>query len=116
MLTTTSFFDLNEFTHNDLFGDTYVWEVLKQLKTYMADQNYPNYSRRLKTDVPLPETMVIASSGLIPASELEIELGDATKEQIKVYKEGQILAGASIIMAGAVLSGDQIKIEAPARI
>ena len=110
MLTTQSFFDLNEFEHSDLFGKTNVWEVLKRLKEYMGDQTYPNFGTSLKTEMPLPETMVVSGGGLIPASTLSIELGDATKGQIKVYKDEKLLAGASVIMAGAVLNGKQIKI------
>nr|MBF0222215.1 hypothetical protein [Desulfobulbaceae bacterium] len=60
--------------------------------------------------MPLPETIVVVDNNLIPASALSIELGDATKGQVRAYKDGQPLIGASIIMAGAVLSGNQIKI------
>lgn len=110
MLTNKSFFDLNEFGHRDLFDEVNVWEVLKKLKEYIGDQAYPIFGALLKTDMPLPETIVIVDNTLIPASTLSIELGDATKGQIKAYKDGQPLTGASIIMAGAVLSGNQIKI------
>jgi acetyltransferase-like isoleucine patch superfamily enzyme len=110
MLTTQSFFDLSEFEHSELFGQVNVWEVLKHLKEYMGDQAYPDFGTALKTDMPLPETMVITNGSLIPVSAVSIELGDATKGQLKVYKNGNLLTGASVVMAGTVLSGRQIKI------
>jgi len=110
MLTTQSFFNVNEFDHRELFGGGNVWEVLKYLKKYMADQTYPDFGSLLKTDIPLPETMVITDDSLIPAAALSIEPGDATKGQMKVYKDGSLLDGASVIMAGTVLSGRQIQI------
>lgn len=110
MLTTQSFFDLNDFSHRELFADGNVWETLKQLKEYMASQSYPDFGSSLKKEMPLPETMIVMNNELIPASTLTIEWGDACKGQIKVHRDGQLLAGASVLMAGAVLSGSQIKI------
>jgi len=45
-----------------------------------------------------------------PARDLDIEFGDATKEKLKVRRAGKELAGATVIMAGAVLLGNRISL------
>ncbi len=110
MLTTASFFDLTEFSHPALFGDGPVWEGLKRLKAYMDEQAYPDYGGRLPLDRPLPETLVLIEGELLPATGLTIHSGDATKGKLLVSKNGEPLSGASVLMAGAILSGDRIAI------
>jgi hypothetical protein len=109
MLTTKSFFDLNNFDHRELFSQAYVWESLKNLKQYMSDFAYPEFKgATLPYGEPLPETMVYIAGELVPAREFELKFGDAAKGELAVYQNGARLVGASIIMAGAVLSGPEI--------
>ncbi len=110
MLTTASFFDLTDFSHQALFGQGPVWEALKGLKSYMDEQTYPDYAGRLPQDQPLPETLVIIDGEIRPAKGLTLQLGDAIKGELLVLQDGQPLIGASVLMAGAVLSGDKIAI------
>ncbi|MBU0486032.1 MAG: hypothetical protein KKB30_16125 [Proteobacteria bacterium] len=110
MLTAKSFFDLSDFSHCRIFPkEGYVWEALKSLKDYMIAQDYPDLAS-LPIGKPLPKTMICFEGNFIDADKMEIEYGDATKGHLKVYKKGQQLAGASVIMAGAVLLGNQINL------
>lgn len=108
MLTTASFFDLADFSHQALFADDPVWETLTRLKAYMDHQAYPNLAGELPLDQPLPETMVLHDGTIFPAKGLTLQLGDATKGKLLVSQDGLVLIGASVLMAGAILSGEQI--------
>jgi len=110
MLTTASFFDLTDFSHPNLFGQGPVWEALKGLKSYMDGHSYPNFSGCLPLDQPLPETMILFNGKIFPAKSLTVNLGEATKGKLTVHRDGEPLIGASVIMAGAILSGEKISI------
>lgn len=116
MLTTDSFFNLNSFQHAEAFASGYVWETLKRLKDYMADQKYPAALARLPQNTPLPETYLVIDDEVVPAAEFKIVYGDATKGKLAVFQNDRQLIGAAVIMAGTVLSGGQIKIGAGALI
>lgn len=110
MLTTASFFDLSDFNHPALFGNGPVWEALKGLKTYMDGYAYPDLAGSLPLDQPLPETLVLYNGEVFPAKGLSVQLGDATKGKLTVLGDGGPLPGASVLMAGAILSGQKIAI------
>ncbi|MDA8160811.1 MAG: hypothetical protein M0T76_08835 [Desulfobacteraceae bacterium] len=110
MLTTASFFDLSDFDHPGLFAPGPVWEALKRLKPYLEGFSQPAATDGLPPYQPLAETLVLFSGELLPAKGLEIEFGDATKGRLVVRRDGQVLAGASVLMAGAVLGGPGIHI------
>ena len=110
MLTNASFFDLTDFSHPALFAPGPVWETMKGLKAYMEAQPYPDYAGLLPLDQPLPETLVLADGELLAAKGLTLQLGDAVKGKLLVLRDGQPWPGASVLMAGAILSGNQIAI------
>ncbi len=100
-------FSMGDFPHTELFPqDTYPWEALKKLKGYMNSWSYPSL---LPTDgTPLGETIVIHDGEAFPAKNLQILYGDATKGKLEVRKNGTLLPGATVIMAGASLVGAEI--------
>jgi acetyltransferase-like isoleucine patch superfamily enzyme len=110
MLTVDSLFDLSSFSHRLLFADCqYVWDALKKLKTFMDAQQYPRPGRGLpRQGEPLPHTLILHHGSILEASECEVEYGDATKGKLMVKKDGQLLAGASVLMAGTVFMGEGI--------
>lgn len=112
MLSVASFFDISEFGHAELFKDgEYAWNALSLLKSYMADQLYPKLDPDLiEPGIPLKQTVVLFAGAFKNASGLEIEFGDVNRGKLRVTQDGRPLAGASVIMAGAVLLGDKIKI------
>lgn len=112
MLEAASFFDLSGFPHPGLFSDTEpVWSALSELKSYMDHYTYPSLETPLlQSGVPLGEALVLHKGELFSSKSCEIEYGDTTKGKLIVRKGDEILAGASIIMAGAVLLGNQIAI------
>jgi bifunctional N-acetylglucosamine-1-phosphate-uridyltransferase/glucosamine-1-phosphate-acetyltransferase GlmU-like protein len=112
MLDTASFFDLAEFDHRDIFDNTrYVWEGLKNLKSYMNDIEYDIFTHPdLADGVPLPRPLLWHEKRLQTADDCSITYGDATKGGLVVERNGERLKGASVIMAGVVLIGRRIKI------
>ncbi|MGE4558597.1 MAG: hypothetical protein AB7E77_00210 [Desulfobulbus sp.] len=112
MLTIGSFFDLADFPERALFVDcAHVWDPLKKLKQYIADNTAPSFQHVCITDaVPLDSPYIWYNDKLRNARECIITYGDTTKGGLTVWENGQFLNGASVIMAGAVLVGKNIKI------
>lgn len=112
MLSTNSFFDLSSWEHPELIrpGDE-VWLALKNLKSYLAGQSYHPLTPGLIQDgEPLKRTLVYYNGTLLEALDFAIEYGDATKGALKVFHGRELLTGASVIMAGAVLVGSLIRL------
>lgn len=114
MFTVQSFFDLTDFPHRDLFKpEANVWEPLNALKAYMDNHSYPPIDRSLIGDaIPLAGHVILHGGKAIAGTEAQIEFGDTTKGELRVRVNGQLLAGASVLMAGAVFMGDRIDIGA----
>jgi len=112
MLTTGSFFELADFPERALFVDcTHVWDPLKKLKEYVRDNTAPCFQHVCIHDgVPLDSPYVWYNGKLRNARECVITYGDTTKGELRVWENGQYLNGASVIMAGAVMVGRNIKI------
>jgi len=112
MLNAASFFDLNEFSHKQIFvGTEFVWEALGNLKTYVDGQIEGRLEHAsLIRGVPLEAPLVLYHGKLFCAWEYEINYGDAAKGTLEVLRNGQLLQGASVIMAGVVLLGRRISI------
>jgi hypothetical protein len=112
MLTVQSFFDLSDFPYSDFFEPTaYVWQPLGALKNFMDGYNYPAYDRTLIGDgIPLTGHVIIHEGRALPAAGAEIVYGDTTKGRLRISLAGKILAGASLLMAGATLLGEKIAI------
>jgi bifunctional N-acetylglucosamine-1-phosphate-uridyltransferase/glucosamine-1-phosphate-acetyltransferase GlmU-like protein len=112
MLTALSFFDLSTFSHTHLFKkNDYPWIPLNSLKEYMDKYNYPIYdSQLIKDGIPLKEHIVIHKDKAISAEDCELNFGDTTRHGLQVLRNGTELEGATVIMAGAVLSGKRISI------
>ncbi len=111
MLTSKVFFDYSSFAHRDLLqSGEKVWDCLKKLKQYMADQSYDDFSVLKNNHEPLGKTVVFHDNTLLPAEGLTIEFGDATKGKLLVYRDNELLEGATVIMGGAVIQGDQLQL------
>lgn len=111
ILSAETFFDIEGFVHKELFNsEDHVWCALKSLKSYMDDQPYPEIPAGLvTTDQPLQKTIIYFDGSFLDSEGMTIEFGDATKGKLKVFRNGQELSGASVIMAGTVLSGKQFQ-------
>ena len=100
------FFDLEDFAHKALFADVqYVWEALINLKAYLKERLEPNVARL--SGSMLPKTQVLWNGQILDQG-FEIEHGDATKGNLKVFRKGDELAGASVLHAGAILFDSNI--------
>lgn len=111
-LTGRHFFELADFQHRDLFPeDEFVWQALKNLKSYMSAWQYPTPARELAgLPGPLPHTCIVYENEMFTADNCAIEFGDATKGRLQVRRDGALLEGASVIMAGATLSGVKLSL------
>lgn len=112
MLNAESLFDLSDFTYADVFiQNDYAWVALNNLKSYMDSIHYPELNKTLVPDgKPLAETIILHEGKCISADEIEIVYGDTTKGGLKATRNNEILEGASVIMAGAILTGERIAI------
>jgi len=112
MLTIHSFFDISDFAHAELFQpDAHPWQPLNELKDYMNSFTYPIYDHPLvESGVPLTQHIIIHNGEFFSATDTDIIYGDPTKGKLLVKKDGKELAGASVVMAGAVLIGNKIAI------
>jgi len=112
MLSAHSFFDLSSYDHSELIrSGEHVWLALKNLKSYLESQQFEGLSRPvIKDGEPVAKTLILFNGNLLEADEFSIEYGNVTKGGLKVSQEGKQLTGASVIMAGAILKGNRIKI------
>ena len=109
-LTNASFFDLSRYAHASLVvADEYPWQALARLKTYMADYPWPQITWP-QNPGPLPATLILHNSLLIETAGLTIDLDDVTKGRLRVFRDGILMEGASVLMAGAVLAGGPLSI------
>jgi len=108
-LTAKAFFDLAEYQHRELFTEGgAVWLALKNLKSYMESYHYTPLPDTVAISRPLDRTLVLFQGEFRDAAGLDVRFGDATKGNLAVYEKGELLAGASVIMAGVVLNGQKI--------
>jgi len=110
MLTVESFFDLSDFPHSELFKkNSFVWQALNELKSYMDNYTYPQYDL-IQDGIPLANHIIIHQGKTLSTENTHIEYGDTTKGKLTVNKNGETLDGASVVMAGATLIGDRIDV------
>jgi carbonic anhydrase/acetyltransferase-like protein (isoleucine patch superfamily) len=108
MLHPEDFFDLHAFQHKALFENiAFPWEALVALKSFIREALAPNVGA-LSGEM-LQKTCVLWQGDVIKEG-LSIESGDAAKGEMKVFREGHELAGASILYAGAILFDSRITI------
>lgn len=114
MLTTESFFDLAEFDHQELFQpETEVWQPLNKLKEYMDSFTYPVVDRNIiPNGVPLPQHVIIHDGTSTTLTNETVEFGDTTKGKLLIARNGLVLEGAALLMAGSIFMGERIAIGA----
>jgi carbonic anhydrase/acetyltransferase-like protein (isoleucine patch superfamily) len=108
MVEAKDFFDLRECTHKEVFADlAFVWEALARLKSFIKKNLVPNVT--MSSHGMLPMTCVLWNGQMVQ-DDLEIESGDATKGELKVFRKGKELVGASVVHRGAILFDSDIYI------
>ena len=109
MYSPSSFFDTVPSKHKSLFNDQKpVWNALLELKSYMNEYSYPKTTTTLYGNgTPLAETLILYKNEIITASGKEIIFGDTCKGGLIVKDGDNLLEGATVLMAGAILIGDQ---------
>ena len=112
MLSAEMLFDLKSFPHAALFSaDRPVWSALQDLKQYMDEFTYPaDLFSCLADGVAAREHLVVYGGKLIDPGQCHIEFGDTLRGGLEISRAGEILKGASLIMAGAILQGSRIQI------
>ncbi len=112
MLTAESFFNLDTFRHASVFSSGEpVWTGLRNLKSYIDSYNYSaSLPSSLANGVPVAEPLILHDGRLIPAHSCIIEMGDTNKGGLVISKGTTHLAGATLIMAGAIFVGSRITI------
>lgn len=110
MFDAPSFFDLDDYPFAGIFAGTdYVWSALGVLKEYIDDTVQGiSASRFSHNGIPLSAPLVLHGGEVIPADECEIVYDDTLKGGLQVLRRKELLPGASVVMAGAVLIGSRI--------
>jgi len=107
LLTANSFFELADYDHRQLFSvNEPVWVALRDLKEYLGDYSFLRLPKEIEPSAPLPRTLVLHEGEVYAGADLTIVYGDVTKGGLKVSRAGCELAGATVLMAGAVLHGE----------
>lgn len=108
MLCAEDFFDLEDWTHGELFLEgELVWQAFARLKSYLSKALQPNLHGLGRSGPMLQETVVL-HQGKSLTSGFELRPGDATKGEYQVIQNGEVLEGASVFYAGACLMDDEI--------
>ena len=112
MLTADILFDLSSFEHAALFSpDQPVWSALKGLKQYMDQHRYPeNLPMEFSAGSLCTHHLVLHDNTWLDGRECTVEYGDTLGGKLVVSRNGTVLDGASLIMAGAVIQGTRIAI------
>ncbi|KJJ86071.1 glucose-1-phosphate thymidylyltransferase [Candidatus Omnitrophus magneticus] len=109
MLSPNDFFDFSQTRFKDIFDNVeFVWDSLKKIKEYARKNISPNVPSEL-CGRPLDKTIVLFNGDIITEG-FTVESGDVTKGQLIIKKDGEKLAGASIIYAGAIIMDDLVEI------
>jgi bifunctional N-acetylglucosamine-1-phosphate-uridyltransferase/glucosamine-1-phosphate-acetyltransferase GlmU-like protein len=112
MLGVTDLFDHPSGEHQELFAaDSPVWSALDKLGAYLRNLLADcRPSPLIDNGVPLARPVVVHGSRFIDGDSCTIGLDPAGAEEFLVSHNGQILEGASLIMAGATIVGVQLRI------
>ena len=112
MLSPATYFDLSACSHAALFsGCSQVWQALSGLKEYVRSQLRQDGLILPKgSGIPLSGHLVIHAGRILTGDRWEISSGSIARGELKVEGKDGLLAGASVIMAGAVLMGEGIRI------
>ncbi len=110
MLQASLLFELNEFDHNVLFPENCSpWTALEKLKTYMEGYRYPLIDPAIiPLGKPLPVPLIFHQGSWINGKDCTIKSGKIAAGELEITKEGRQLSGASVIMAGAIITGKQL--------
>ena len=105
MLKVEDFFNLEETVFTDLFKDSeYVWDPLKKLSEYIKTTMIPNVAE-IRAGSPHINNTLVLYNGIIIDSGFTIQ---TEKKKLLIKKDNEILEGASVIYAGAILMDDNI--------
>lgn len=112
MLSADMLFDLSGFSHAALFSsDRPVWSALQDLKQYMDEFSYPkDLFSPLADGVSAKEHFVVYQGELIAGGQCRIHFGDTLRGELIISRADKVLEGASLIMAGAIFTGNRIAI------
>ena len=92
-----------------LFGGlTQVWDLLDRLEPFIRRELRGNVAELRRQGGFLTAAVGLLGGRVYPG--VDYELGDPVKGGLKVYHQGQHLAGAALIMPGVMLCDDEIEI------
>ncbi|GKT07513.1 hypothetical protein [Desulforhabdus sp. TSK] len=103
-----AFFDLNFFSHRELFSPCrHVWEALEHLPSYLKANLEGNVQSLGFFRQPLPRTLLLWE-GKVWKDDFELLGGDVTKGTFRVKVEGKETTEAVVLYAGSVLWDEDI--------
>lgn len=104
------FFDLEDFSHRDLFAHcAVVWDVFGALTPYLGKHLTPNVGAIGALGEPLRQTVVLWRDRVWTGG-FHILGGDITKGKLRVQVNGEETSEATVLCAGAVLWDEAVQI------
>ena len=85
-----------------------VWEVLDRLESFICDTIKPNVAALRKDGDFLTRPYAIFQGETIYG--ITYKLGDPAKKELLIYKDGELLEDAALVMAGVAVCSDDIEI------
>lgn len=105
MLKPDNFFDLKDFAHQGIFSENEaVWTALDRLKDYLATFFRKSWPLSMTTG-PVEKALVIYNNEV--RNDLEVKT-TGPNGSIQVFRSGEMLENAAVIMPGAFLFNEQI--------
>ncbi|ROQ89798.1 LbetaH domain-containing protein [Desulfosoma caldarium] len=109
-LKATTLFDLQEFSHRDVFpAEAPVWETLSNLKGYLEQHLVSSIMGLSSYGMPLPQTVVLFE-GRVWYDGFEILGGNVTKGNFRVRVRGQETLEATVLYAGSVFMDPYVQL------
>ena len=109
MITPQDLFALDEFAHKRLFEVEYVWDALKNIKSYIKETINPNVDALRERGDVLPETIVLHNNNVID-SDFKLQLGGVTKGEIEIKHKNETLKDATVVFASSSFLSNEIEL------
>jgi hypothetical protein len=107
MLEPNEFFALEGFEHREIFGQAeFVWSALDRLKAYLADL-FDETPAVIGLTGPIEKPLVIFRGEARDDGEIR---ATGPKGSLQAFRDGVLLEGASIVLPGAYLADERIRV------
>jgi bifunctional N-acetylglucosamine-1-phosphate-uridyltransferase/glucosamine-1-phosphate-acetyltransferase GlmU-like protein len=109
MVSPQDLFSLDNFSHKSLFDSEYVWEVLKNIKSYLKETIKPNVDPLRDYGDVLPHSVILYNDKVID-SDFKIRLGRVSTGDIEIKYKNEILRDPTVVFANSSFLSNRIEL------